>query len=963
MANLQHRLAALWFADIVGFSQLSHEDEGAALEVVQLFQGIARDTVNRYGGHVVKFVGDGALAEFHSTEAAVRAACRLRNFFAEQTKDNGFGEQDLHIGVHIGEIATTPDGDVYGDGVNATARIMNQAEPGQILTSNDVWNQLRQRKEFQFEELGERDLRGAGQHVLHCVDIEDETSAEWPEVGEEPPASKLGTLYDELKRRRVFRVAAGYAVVAWLVTQIADVTVPALFLPAWITRAVIVFAMLGFPIAIAIAWAYDITREGLKRTPPRGAAETLEVRFPLLQRLAAGLLIAAVLAGGWVGWNRWSLGPPTISASTVAILPFNVRGGKTLDYLSDGMASLIAKKMGGVEEYQSADANAVLKFVQRIGAESTDPRSGQVVAEQFGAGIFVLGDIVEAGDLLHIGVSIYESGKQDPVAQITVQGNIANLTVLVDQLVGLMLAAQFGESKTRSRSLAAMTTDSLDALKAYLDGEREFRAGQFDRAAEAFQHAVSIDRRFALAHYRLGMAASWIPNYGVLEQAIEDAVENSDRLSPPDRTLVDALYALKTNQPDKVRTLVRPYLETHPKDVDALYIYGEALFLYNGLRGRPVTEAKEFFERVVELDPDLVNVVAKRLIAIAATEQDFTTVDSLLSRVDPNTVLAFQWGAVRAFAVGSRQEQARVLGELREAADAPLLGTVYRLAGYSPGTRGAEQAARLLLDPERPPYYHRFGRMFLFTISLQRGRWEAAGAHADSLKLIDPARAARAYEFEGLYAATPFLVVPENELRAIRDDIIQWDPAQVTDWTEGAQPLGFHPLYRQYLIGLLSVRLDDKPSISRAINELRRWEADSADIKNLGLHLAQRLEAHMARTEGRAGEALAALSEPPPELPSGEVDNSPVLSQPYELLVRTELFHELGQIEEAKAWYEVLSEGVNWFNHPLAPIAHLRLAQMHDQVQETQEAAYHYSRFVEYWNECDDRLQPLVDNA
>jgi tetratricopeptide (TPR) repeat protein len=647
----------------------------------------------------------------------------------------------------------------------------------------------------------------------------------------------------------------------------------------------------------------------------------------------------------------------------VAILPFNVRGGETLDYLSDGMVSLIATKMGGVEQYNSVDPRVVINFVERRGLRNIDPQSGQTVAERYGAGLYVMGDVVELGDQLHLNVSIYELGKEEPIAQISVQGDADNLTGLVDQIVGLMLAAQFGKTETDLRSLAAMTTDSLEALKAYLDGETQFRAGQFERAAEAFQRAISIDRKFALAHYRLGMAAAWIPNYGILEQAIEDAVENSERLSPPDRKLVDAFYALETNQPDKVRTLLRPYLDTHPNEVDALYIYGEALFLYNGFRGRPVTEAKEFFERAVELDPDLINVVAKRLIAIAATEQDFATVDSLLARVDPNTVLAFQWGAVRTFAVGSPQEQERTLNELRAAADAPLLGTVYRLAGYSPGARGVEGAARLLLDPERPPYYHRFGRMFLFTVSLQRGRWEAARAHADSLKLIDPARAARAYEFEGLYAATPFLAVPESELQAIRDDIIRWDPAEVTDWTEGAKSLGFHPLYRRYLIGLLSLRLDDKSSVSRAIDELRRWEANSPDISNLGLHLAQRLEAHMVRTEGRAGEALAALSEPPPELPSGEVDNSPVLSQPYELLVRTELLHELGQVEEAKAWYEVLSEGVNWFNHPLAPIAHLRLAQMHDQAEETQQAAYHYSRFLEYWNECDDRLRPLVNDA
>ncbi len=160
---LPRRLAAVWFADIVGYTPLSETDEDAALAAVQSLQEAAREVTRPGGGRVVKFVGDAVLAEFPSAESAVEAALALGPAFGRET--SRAQAPRLRIGVHLGDVATGPDGDLYGDGVNTAARIQAEAEPGQVLVSEDVARPLRQRRAFRFESVGARSLRGIAEPV------------------------------------------------------------------------------------------------------------------------------------------------------------------------------------------------------------------------------------------------------------------------------------------------------------------------------------------------------------------------------------------------------------------------------------------------------------------------------------------------------------------------------------------------------------------------------------------------------------------------------------------------------------------------------------------------------------------------------------------------------------------------------------------------------------------------------
>jgi adenylate cyclase len=159
VTDLNRRLAAVWFADIVGFTRLSSQDESRALRLVGLLQETASREIDRHGGTLVKFLGDGVLAYAGSTASAIDAALALRDEFHNRCAADG-RPFFLRIGVHVGDIVVSHDGDVYGDGVNVASRLHDEAEPGRVVVSEDVWRQCRQRTELQFAPLGRRVVKG-----------------------------------------------------------------------------------------------------------------------------------------------------------------------------------------------------------------------------------------------------------------------------------------------------------------------------------------------------------------------------------------------------------------------------------------------------------------------------------------------------------------------------------------------------------------------------------------------------------------------------------------------------------------------------------------------------------------------------------------------------------------------------------------------------------------------------------
>lgn len=170
------RLAAVWFADIVGYTALSTRDENAALAVVDEFQRLTRQAVGDKG-RVVKFLGDGALSIFDSTSRALESAIALRDAFAVSDVARRHG-CTLSFGVHVGEVVQADDGDVYGDGVNVASRIEGVATTNQIIVSEDVYRLIHNRPEYDPQPIGEHTLKGVDKRAsLYVLARRGETAA------------------------------------------------------------------------------------------------------------------------------------------------------------------------------------------------------------------------------------------------------------------------------------------------------------------------------------------------------------------------------------------------------------------------------------------------------------------------------------------------------------------------------------------------------------------------------------------------------------------------------------------------------------------------------------------------------------------------------------------------------------------------------------------------------------------
>ena len=223
--------------------------------------------------------------------------------------------------------------------------------------------------------------------------------------------------FAELKRRNVYKVAVAYAVVAWLLIQIATATFPVLEIPNWATKLVIVLVVLGFPIALILAWAFELTPEGIQRNADAGAVP----RRPRSKWIVV-VTVASVAAASIGLWQWQSLPrdkriadpstpqpPPLAEMKSVAVLPFvNMSGDPANEYFSDGITEEILNAISHLPNLRVAARTSSFAYKGKnedIAAIARNLRVTNVLegsVQRMGDRIRVTAQLIDASSGLHL---------------------------------------------------------------------------------------------------------------------------------------------------------------------------------------------------------------------------------------------------------------------------------------------------------------------------------------------------------------------------------------------------------------------------------------------------------------------------------------------------------------------------------------------------------------------------------
>ncbi|MGH7570649.1 MAG: adenylate/guanylate cyclase domain-containing protein [Gemmatimonadota bacterium] len=674
----------------------------------------------------------------------------------------------------------------------------------------------------------------------------------------------------------------------------------------------------------------------------------------------AGIALLALALGLRQGSEASGPAPEGLSNAVIATMPFTVRGSEAVAYLGEGMVNLLGTKLDGAGDLRSVDSRALLGSIDRSVEGELDPERAAEVARGFGAGLYILGEVVEAGDRLRIDASVYRTDTAESMAEASTEGNAADVFEMVDQIAARILGGLDGEPGARVDRIAAVTTSSLPALKAYLTGERAFRTGEYLEATEAFQRAVTEDSLFALAYYRLAAAAEYASLRGdIAADAAEKARRYSDRLSDRDRALLEASLALRRGSAEEAERLYRALLGRYPDDVLAWFELGEILFHLGPLHGQPQTRAREAFGRVLDFEPDNATAML-HLIRLEAAEDRLAEMDSLVDRfvtIAGGGERALEVLAVQAFAQDDPEREAEVLSELRTAPDITLMLAVGSVTLYAGDLDDVERLARLMTEPIRSTQIRGVGQLWLGCVHLAGGRWKAGLAE------LDRARGLAGPALETYYRATlrllPFVPASEDTLAALLAEARNL-PTTSTEGDRSVDHQGIEPFVRSYLIGLLGARLERPGLVRSSVAELERL-GGIPEAGTLGSDLARAVEGYEAWLSDDPARALESFEAMKMGVAYPLIFISDIYSYGFPRFLRAKALEEVGRGEEALRWHASLEASPYGLVYR-AP-AHLARAGIYQRAGDVERAVAEYREFVDLWRDADPELQPMVENA
>lgn len=446
-----------------------------------------------------------------------------------------------------------------------------------------------------------------------------------------PPSSPLAVVsfFNRVKQSRVVQAVGVYAASSWVVLEVVGTLRENLDLPRSVFVGALVLLAVGLVVVVATAWVQS--RPGLaERASSEEVPEAWEFDAGDLMRSLAGgrlphLTWARALAGGVAaflllfgfaglyvvvqdrGESFFVRSAEASVAPGIAVLPFAVSGSDA-DVWREGMMDLLSTNLDGVGGLRTIHARTVLaRWRERSLGEAADLDQVLDAARATGARLALVGSAVAFGSDVRLRAELFDLEGGNLVGEASVEGSEEEMLSLIDRLsldvVRRLLEEEEAEGGSPVRGLESLTTSSLSALRAYLEGEALYRRADFAGAARAFRTAVAEDSLFAMAHHRLSAALGW--SGGGQEESDRHgrrARELAHRLPPRDSVLIStsdrALRELDGGAIDDLRALV----ERYPDDPEAWYWLGEAYNHVGHVALVPVEDMGAAFEAAIALD-------------------------------------------------------------------------------------------------------------------------------------------------------------------------------------------------------------------------------------------------------------------------------------------------------------------------------------------------------------------------
>jgi len=310
------------------------------------------------------------------------------------------------------------------------------------------------------------------------------------------------SLFDELKRRKVFRVAIAYVVGAWVIVQVADVVADNFNAPDWVMQMIITLLVVGLPISLVLAWIFDLTPEGIIRAQNDDTSKPALSNTQTYSLLGGMFAVAAVIL--YLIWPQTSPLPPTAIDNSIAVLPFanTSAAEEDAEFFAVGMHDELLTRLADITPLKVISRTSVMEY-----RDTT--KNMRQIGEELGVVYLLEGRVQRAGNRLRIIIQLIDAASDDHVWQATYDRELTVENIFAIQAeMATSIATELHQtlSPEITARLDERPTQNTRAYDYYLSGVVYFKRLQLDVAIQQFGRAIEEDPKFAVAWAALSRA-------------------------------------------------------------------------------------------------------------------------------------------------------------------------------------------------------------------------------------------------------------------------------------------------------------------------------------------------------------------------------------------------------------------------------------------------------------------------